>query len=507
MKLQETVLCALGPSHPASGSGHLALHDLTTGTNLATYKQTSSFVHATAVVESQQSQGGFLLSAQADKPILNVYHFQKDQLAQRIVLPEKICCLASDNRGILCAAGTTNGRIYLWEVASGIMLNSWEAHFRRVHVLKFTNDGAALVSASEDSAVSVWSVANLVDIQVQHEIPTPYCNLSDHTLPVLDVTCGSGLFPNCRFVTCSQDHSVKLWDLSSPSRPLLTTFTFPHSIQMVTMDSAQRVIFAAASGGEIYRINLFKQVSERSNRGVEAVSGGIFRTSEDKQPEIVVGQTISSMTISFTSSHLLVGTSSGAIHIYDIESHQLLRSISTHKDKGLSVVYLQCMLKPIDLQGHATIGDGGPSAKEPIPLRPVVPLQRMRDLKARDVHEVSMMILPSSPEAKTSASEDSELLAGQAYFLGLSSATHQTSNAAVNSRVTELEAEIARLRADLGKAKGINDSMWEMVVNAVLPKSSGEESEGTPPEADFMVIDEAPKAKPGPSDGRKRARK
>ncbi|KAG8767311.1 Pre-rRNA-processing protein ipi3 [Ceratobasidium sp. 428] len=77
MKLQETLLCGLGPSNPTSGSGHLALHDLTTGATLATYKQTSSFVHATAVVESQQAQGGFILSAQVDKPILNVYHFQK----------------------------------------------------------------------------------------------------------------------------------------------------------------------------------------------------------------------------------------------------------------------------------------------------------------------------------------------------------------------------------------------------------------------------------------------
>lgn len=42
------------------------------------------------------------------------------------------------------------------------MLNSWEAHFRRVHVLKFAANGAALVSASEDSGVSVWSVARLV---------------------------------------------------------------------------------------------------------------------------------------------------------------------------------------------------------------------------------------------------------------------------------------------------------------------------------------------------------
>lgn len=105
-------------------------------------------------------------------------------------------------------------------------------------------------------------------------------------------------------------------------------------------------------------------------------------------------QPITTLAISFTSTLLLVGTLSGAINVYDVESHQLLRSIATHKDKGLSVIYLQCMLKPIDLQGHATIGDGGISAKEPVPLRPVVPFQRMRDVKAREAHEVLLMLPP-----------------------------------------------------------------------------------------------------------------
>jgi hypothetical protein len=54
------------------------------------------------------------------------------------------------------------------------------------------------------------TVCSLVDNQLQYELPTSYCSLSDHTLPVLDVVCGSGLFPDCRIVTCSQDHSVKV---------------------------------------------------------------------------------------------------------------------------------------------------------------------------------------------------------------------------------------------------------------------------------------------------------
>jgi len=38
------------------------------------------------------------------------------------------------------------------------MYNSWEAHYRQVTVLRFTPDGEALVSGSDDSGITVWSV-------------------------------------------------------------------------------------------------------------------------------------------------------------------------------------------------------------------------------------------------------------------------------------------------------------------------------------------------------------
>lgn len=38
----------------------------------------------------------------------------------------------------------------------------------------------------------------------------------------------------------------------------------------------------------------------------------------------------------------------------------------------------------------------------------------------------------------------------------------------MQARVAELEAEVANLRQNLGKAKGLNDAMWESVVSTVL---------------------------------------
>ena len=162
------------------------------------------------------------------------------------MLPEKLSCIAVDNQGVYCAGATAQGRIYVWEVretnqafpnlscskkvASGIMYSSWDAHYRQINVLTFTRDGAALLSGSEDSGVSVWSVSRstsrislmvdfallitrmhrLLNDDTQDELPLPYCSLSDHTLPVTDIVCGIGNFPLCRVITSSMDHSVKV---------------------------------------------------------------------------------------------------------------------------------------------------------------------------------------------------------------------------------------------------------------------------------------------------------
>lgn len=65
-----------------------------------------------------------MLAAQPDKSILNVYNFQKDQLALKIVLPEKLSAIAVDPRGEFCAGGTVQGRIFLWEASSFAYVNS-----------------------------------------------------------------------------------------------------------------------------------------------------------------------------------------------------------------------------------------------------------------------------------------------------------------------------------------------------------------------------------------------
>lgn len=47
----------------------------------------------------------------------------------------------------------------------------------------------------------------------------------------------------------------------------------------------------------------------------------------------------------------------------------------------------------------------------------------------------------------------------------------QSSGVSLQSRMSELEAEVTQLREQLGKAKGINDTMWETVVQKMVAES------------------------------------
>jgi pre-rRNA-processing protein IPI3 len=200
-----------------------------------------------------------------------------------------------------------------------------------------------------------------------------------------------------------------VWDLSS--RTLSTTFHFPEVPQSVILDPTERSFFASALEGSIFQVNLFKH---RQSKFAEAVGGGgandLIRIEAEKKRHIQVGQPITCMSLSLNCSLLLVGTSAGTIHVYDVPTQQLLRSINTHK--GMSITYLATMLRPPDLVGHISLNlhvGSAADAKDILPMKPVATFQRVRDMKARQIHEVPML-LTGSATVSIANMKDNDLL-------------------------------------------------------------------------------------------------
>ena len=92
------------------------------------------------------------------------------------------------------------------------------AHLGQVSTIRFSLDGAHLITASNDATVKVWRTSDLVRRGGSAELtgttaPARH-TWSDHSLPVTDVFCGYGGIGS-RVVTASKDCSCKLYELAS----------------------------------------------------------------------------------------------------------------------------------------------------------------------------------------------------------------------------------------------------------------------------------------------------
>jgi WD40 repeat protein len=82
--------------------------------------------------------------------------------------------------GKVLAAGSSDGRFYLWDVATGTVRCQVEAHRGAVTALTFAPDGRTLASAAMDSTELTWDVAAML----REETPRPVA-LADRHLEVL----------------------------------------------------------------------------------------------------------------------------------------------------------------------------------------------------------------------------------------------------------------------------------------------------------------------------------
>lgn len=166
-----------------------------------------------------------------------------------------------------------------------------------------------------------------------------------------------------------------------------------------------------------------------------------------------------------TLTHLLLGTSTGQIHLHSLPNLQHIRTLSPLSHKGCPISHLSTMLKPVDLHGTVSLGSG---QDDKWPVRTVGVLERMRvGRKERERHVVSAAV----PEHEDIFNVLPQFTVSQEEFVGGGGADRVEK--ADGKDVGALEAEVARLKADLVKAKAMNDKMWEGIVGGVLkPKSS-----------------------------------
>ncbi|PKA57327.1 Guanine nucleotide-binding protein subunit beta-like protein B [Apostasia shenzhenica] len=238
----------LASSSVESGIGCWDLHS---GAEQLCYRSCASPPHGLISVS-----GRFLVSSQlrqtpssSSAPIF-LWSWDKPQVQVRSFPVEPVGPLVSNSDGSYFIGGGLSGHIYLWELASGKLLNKWTAHYRSVTCLALSDDESLLVSGSEDGSIRVWSLLMTFDESLKEAGGNMYLySFSEHALPVTSIVSTRG-FGNANFISSSEDRTCKIWSLSEGK--LLQTITFPSTVHAIAMNPGKLKIYAGCRDGKIY---------------------------------------------------------------------------------------------------------------------------------------------------------------------------------------------------------------------------------------------------------------
>lgn len=148
-------------------------------------------------------------------------------------------CIAISPDGTICATGSADLTIRLWDVATGQTQRILEGHQKQVQGLAFSPDGMKIASSATDRTVRVWDVASGTELRC-FDCPSALCTAFspdgelvaagslDGSLRIFQVIDGRKLaetrghdggvrgllfLPDGRMASASVDTTVRLWEV------------------------------------------------------------------------------------------------------------------------------------------------------------------------------------------------------------------------------------------------------------------------------------------------------
>jgi pre-rRNA-processing protein IPI3 len=147
-------------------------------------------------------------------------------------------CLAASRDGSFLFGGGKSGKIYVWALGSGVLLNVFDGHFREVACLAVTTDGACLVSGGDDGVVHAWMVSALVDSSANSK-PVALHSWTGHGLKISCLFCAVGPLGETVVLSASLDCTVKMWRMGDGA--LVSDVAFPGAVTSLAMDAFEEL--------------------------------------------------------------------------------------------------------------------------------------------------------------------------------------------------------------------------------------------------------------------------
>lgn len=324
----------------------ICLHELQPhSTPRHSYKKSSTSRNCLAISESH------IFAAQAEKAVIHVYNREKGNQEATVPFPEHIHSLAYAGSGsALLVIGTAEGRLILWELASGRQFASTASHLQAVSSLLVTNNQSFILSGSADSNIHVWSLPNLISFPKPSTLPTsnalsnvPLRTFSNHLSGISALSCGHSSTATNFAVSASDDNTCYIWAIESCE--ILRTILLSSTPLCFAVDPADRAIYAGNDDGNIHCIDLFRTESNSATDSVHNTTQGGALHLDSKDSWSAASADIGSahcISLSYDGTMLMSGHGSGRILSWDVAKGRVQKSIA---DFGQSVTNL-IMLRP-----------------------------------------------------------------------------------------------------------------------------------------------------------------
>lgn len=316
--LSEHLVAAIGAPFKATGTSvakdaAIFVHEYQpSGTQRTLFKKSITPANCLAVSSTH------IFAAQAEKAVVHVYNREKGNQEATVPFTERITCLALACDDAVLVLGTTEGRIFLWEVATGRQVTTAQSHLQAVNQLAVDAASNFLVSASADSTCHVWSIPALLSFSNDGVQPlAPLRTFTTHRASVIALALGhSASFQNIA-ITAAKDKTCLVWDYHSNA--VLRTFLLPAIPTSLVVDPADRAFYVSYENGGVQRVDLLSATGKADGiqNGSDALTPVQPKSKVMSPPDASTGAVLS-LGLSFDGTAVLAGYQSGTIIGWDI---------------------------------------------------------------------------------------------------------------------------------------------------------------------------------------------
>lgn len=305
-----------------------------------------------------------VFAAQAGKAVVNIYSREKNNQEATVPFPQKISSIAYARNSAILILGLQDGRLMLWETATGRISTSSASHIELVTLIEVSPCGEFIISASPDSSIHVWSLSRLVSIATsgttygsRKSAHDPTTTFQHHRSAIMALAIGHSQQASSNVVaSASEDKICYLWNLESLT--ILRTVLLQQSPLCAIFDPVDRAVYLGSEDGSVQMIDILEGGIGPSTTSILSTSSRNAITATQLDSKYCWQITGSSnadpaqcISISYDGTSLISGHYSGCLIEWDVGKRRMARQLSSLT--GQSVTNIQ-MLQPVGFNSGAS---------------------------------------------------------------------------------------------------------------------------------------------------------